>query len=473
MSSNKSISILCLLYGIIASTSAINAASLSTLKVQAVQRGVRILVTTTAAHSLDFHAARIQILFHLAGHQRGYAGAPGGPFDILIEDNIVYRHQGPAAAWGWRKIGSASSQRKGKSLRTRIDLALLVNSVTSQRNKKARISVRLLTSQWKLIATGQTTCTLSSENQAAKTKSLASVVGKVPLHAQHLLSARKRMAAAESYYCYYGNGEAKRLAKYDVVILHVPEMSIENIRRLDRLGVVTLGYLSIGETSRLVRGNAAGPGGYASWYFDHQRVGEPDENKNWHSYYANCGDPAWRARCMRSASELLQNDGFSGLFLDCVNNYELYPHTQDRAGTIKLIAELRSHFPHAVIVVNQGFKILPKVAPWIDGVMLESFTLSWRAGKNGIKEYVIQKPSTLNWSSALVRDRIDPIISRHPLKLLALDYALPAQTRRIQMAKNRAATLGCLEAVAPIQLNEVYNVLLRGHRESKWLHQIK
>ena len=281
------------------------------------------------------------------------------------------------------------------------------------------------------------------------------------------------MAEAESYYCYYGGGEIRRLAKYDAVILHVPEMSTRNIRRLDKLGVVTLGYVSIGETSRLMRGNGTGPGGYASWYFDHQRTGKPDENKNWHSYYANCGDPAWRARCLNDASKLLHKDGFSGLFLDCVNNYELYPHTQDRAGTIKLISELRATFPHAVIVLNQGFKILPQVAPWIDGVMLESFTLSWRAGKNGVKGYVIQKPSALNGSSALVRDRIDPIISRHPLKLLALDYALPTQTRRIQMAKNRAATLGCLEAVAPIQLNEVYNVSLQGHRENKWLHRVK
>ena len=470
---NKIVLALCLLCGITISAAAITAASASRLKVHAVQRGAGILVTTTAPRRSDFQAVRVQILIHLANQPNGYTGAPGGPFGVLVEDNIVYHHSGPAAAWGWRKIGIASSRNLGKSLRTRINTSLLVKAGTSKLHNKVRILVRLLTSKWKVIAAGKTTCTLSFKDHAAKSPSLASATGPMPSHTARLLSPRKRMATAENYYCYYGNGDVRRLAKYDAVILHVPEMSTTNIRRLDTLGVVTLGYLSIGETSRLMHGNGTGPGGYASWYFDQQKAGKPDENKNWHSYYVNCGDPAWRARCVRDAAELLQKDGFSGLFLDCVNNYELYPHTQDRTGTIKLISELRSHFPHAVIVLNQGFKILPKVAPWIDGVMLESFTLSWQAQKDGVKSYVIQQPSTLNWSSALVRDRIDPILRRYPLKLLALDYALPTQTRRIQMAKNRAATLGCLEAVAPIELNEVYNESLQGHRESKWLHPIK
>ncbi len=473
MSNNKFISSLYLLCGITVAAAAVNVAPASTLKIDVVQRGADLVVTTTAAHRSTFHAARVQILIHLSKHRSGYSGAPGGPFGILVEDNIVYRHRGPAAAWGWSKIGIAGSMRHGNSLQTKIHASLLAKSGTPRLNEQLRILVRLLTSKWKLIATGHTTYTLPPKDHAAKSSSLASAIGHISSYPKRLLSPRKRMASAESYYCYYGNGDVRRLAKYDAVILHVPEMSTANIRRLDKLGVVTLGYLAVGETSRLMHGNGTGPGGYASWYFDHQKPGEPDENKNWHSYYANCGDPAWRARCLRSAAKLLNKDGFSGLFLDCVNNYELYPHTRDRAGTIKLISELRAHFPHAVIVLNQGFKILPKVAPWIDGVMLESFTLSWEARKDGVKSYAIQKPSALNWSSALVRNRIDPILRRYPLKLLALDYALPTQTRRIQMAANRAATLGCLEAVAPIELNEVYNESLQGHRESKWLHPIK
>ena len=443
------------------------------LSVKTTQVGTKVTVVITASEPSAFHGVRTQILIHLAHHSGGYRGATGGPFEILVEDNIVYDHFGPAAGWGWHKIGTATSKQTGRTLRTKIRSALLVPKSTNMAHIRARILVRLLNAKWKVAATARTTCMLSRGDLAAKPTSQSSVIGNAWSHANRLVSPRKRMAGINSYYCYYGSGNVRRLAKYNAVILHVPEMSTTDIRRLDKLGVVTLGYLAIGETSHLMHGNGSGPGRYASWYFDHQKAGKPDENKNWHSYYVNCGDPAWRARCLHNAATLLHKDGFSGLFLDCVNNYELYPHTRDRAGTIKLISELRAHFPNAVIVLNQGFKILPKVAPWIDGVMLESFTLSWQAQKDGVKSYVIQKPSVLNWSSALVRNRIDPIRRQHPFKLLALDYALPTQTRRIQMAGNRAATLGCIEAVAPIKLNEVYNESLQGHRESKWLHPIK
>ena len=470
---NKAIISLYFLFTIVISTQLLLAATVNTLSAKAHQVGTNLTVLATASEAEAFQAARIQILIHLAHQHGGYTGATGGPFEIMVEDNIVYDHTGPAAGWGWHKIGIATSSKRGNTLYTDIASALLFSKTVNRTQIRSRILVRTLNPSWKVTATARTTCVLSYGRHPIPPIPEPSANDNAAAHSDRLSSAREQFAKITNYYCYYGGGDISRLAQYNAVILHAPEMSAHNVRKLDRLGVITLGYLSIGEASELIRGNGKGPGGYASWYFDKQQVGKPDENGNWHSYYANCNDPAWRSRCVRHASLLLRKDGYSGLFLDCVNTYELYPRTHDRAGTIKLIGELRKKFPNAVIVLNQGFKILPQVAPRIDGVMLESFTLGWRAMPNGQKSYCLRSASTLNWSLELIRDHIAPVLRRYPMKLLALDYALPNQRKQIQMAANRAATLGCLEAVAPIQLNRVYTLSVVGHPEEKWMHRVK
>ncbi|MGC9261019.1 MAG: hypothetical protein ACP5I8_13220 [Phycisphaerae bacterium] len=472
MTVRRSIVFLCLLLGTMAGANSVEAGTSTSLRVKAVQSGHGLLVTATARKPSALQGMHIQIFIHLSGQAGGYVGAAGGPYGIMVEDNIVYVHHGDRAGWGWRRLGSARSRMKGSSLTTRIKAALILAGAKATGNIHARLLVRLLNTKWAVTSEARTSCRISPDSRGSKSKIRSEAVGTAAPHADRLLSPRQRLAAAKSYYCYYGGGHVARLSKYDVVILHAPEMSTRNVRRLDALGVVTLGYMAIGESSRLIRGNGSGPGGYASWYFGTQRTGHPDKNGTWNSYYTNCANSAWREHCLHQASWLMHRRGFSGLFLDTVNTYVLYPHSGARAGTIKLVSELRKRFPNAPIVLNQGFKILPEVAPWIDGVMLESFTLSWRTGNNGVTKYIIQRPSALNWSSALVRHRIDPVIRKYPLKLLALDYALPTQTRRIQMAANRAATLGCLDAVAPKPLNQVYTFSVVGHPQAKWLHRV-
>jgi hypothetical protein len=72
--------------------------------------------------------------------------------------------------------------------------------------------------------------------------------------------ARQRLQDARSFYAYYGGGKVSELSRYDIAVLHTPMMASADVRRLSELGVVTVGYISIGESSKLFDGDGSGPG---------------------------------------------------------------------------------------------------------------------------------------------------------------------------------------------------------------------
>ena len=240
-------------------------------------------------------------------------------------------------------------------------------------------------------------------------------------------------------------------------------MRREDIAALKKLGVVVVGYLTVGEDDELRQADGSGPGGFASWYLDENHDGQPDQNGIWKSYYANANDPAWRADRVREARRLVGEDGYDGIFLDTLDTATAFPATAP--GMVQLIEGLRAALPEAPIVLNQGFPMLERLAPSADGLMIESFTATYDFQT---RSYVLHTPSSLDWTRG-VAERIRPLVERHHLKVLVLDYALPADRERIQLAADRAATFGYLFAAAPITLDAVYDMNIRGRPDPKWL----
>jgi hypothetical protein len=118
--------------------------------------------------------------------------------------------------------------------------------------------------------------------------------------------------------------------------------------------------------------------------------------------------------------------------------------------------------------MNQSWELMRKVAPAIDGVMLEGFSASY---DHEIKRYR-RNPST--WDDdglAKVKQYILPLQKEHPgVRLLVLDYAEPDATEMIQAAKDRAATFGFLHCIAPVQLDAIYDAdrKIVGKSDAKW-----
>ena len=277
-------------------------------------------------------------------------------------------------------------------------------------------------------------------------------------------SARERFKAAKSFYTYYGAGKTDELSRYDIAILHPRQMPSDDVKALSASGVVTVGYITIGEDDELQVGNGQGPGGKASWYFDRDEDDAPDQDSIWKSWYANTNDPIWRANRVAEAQRLVGDYGFDGIFLDLISVSELYPEC--REGMRQMMRDLREALPDAVIVMNQGFDIVEEVAPLADGFMIESFTATYDFET---KKYMINDAASLDAHLRRAKNILNPAVRTNPLRVLVLDYAGPTDHEAMQLAANRAASLNYLFSVSPILLDDVYSTIPDGESDPKWL----
>lgn len=276
--------------------------------------------------------------------------------------------------------------------------------------------------------------------------------------------ARAAFKKIRSYACYYGPGRAAELASRDAVILETRAQTPAEVSALRAAGRLAIAYISIGEDHHLRAGDGLGPGGRDSAYFDRDGDGNADKNGVWGSYYANAASPSWRAFFLGNAARLRESHGVDGFFLDTVETCLLYPESRD--GMVSLIRELRRAQPDAIIVLNRGWDLLPELGDVPDGVMFESFTLSYDFSS---KTYVSLSPGDLDWGLAVWRRLLRPAQEKHGLVLLSLDYVPSADDPAMKRALDRAETLGFVPFVSSILLDSFYAVDLRGKRDERWL----
>ncbi|MFT3784859.1 MAG: endo alpha-1,4 polygalactosaminidase [Tepidisphaeraceae bacterium] len=378
--------------------------------------------------------------------------------ELLIQGTAVSKFAGKTRdAWAWEPIGEATSKVDGPTLHVRVPIGLLK-------------SEKLTTRAFNMSADWQTLLDEAPDGPAvpvAIDQSKAAPVKAIPMappKANRDRPARERLRTAKNFYCYYGAGNVEALSHYDVVILHSPQMDRKDIARLKQQGVVTIGYISVGEDDQLRVGDGTGPDGKASWYFDLDHDNQPDKNGIWNSYFANTNDPKWRADRVAEVRRLITEDGYDGIFLDTIDTVQRYTDTVP--GMVQLVRDFRTAFPDMPIVLNQGLDILDKTGPLADAVMLESFTVSYDFAE---KKYIRNVPSSLDWHTVRVNRFLAPHLAKDPsFKVLILDYAAPTDIEAIQMSADRAASFGYLWAVAPIFLDKVYQYDVTPHPDAKW-----
>ena len=198
---------------------------------------------------------------------------------------------------------------------------------------------------------------------------------------------RKNWNDVSSFCCYYGDFDFEFQSKFDVVIMHtntllrpsyeVPadfdfeayqEQSKQEVAKLQAAGCYVVSYITIGEDDSLNVGDGLGEGGYASYYI--YENGVPKPNTNWGSWFVDAGNPAWQAKILDEAADILAF-GVDGLFLDTLDTVDIANNTL--AGMADLVKKLKETFPEAKLVANRGFTVLPYISQYIDGLMFESF----------------------------------------------------------------------------------------------------
>lgn len=228
------------------------------------------------------------------------------------------------------------------------------------------------------------------------------------------------------------------LQSYDVVVID-PEADVTP--KDFRPDQSILAYVSLGETAV----NAP----YRSKLATDWILGE---NKSWQSLIMNEANPAWRRFFVDQLITPLWQRGYHGFFIDTVDAYNRFSHQPrlreaQMQGVISLLQAIHEKYPGAILILNRGFEILPKVAKNIQGVATESLfsrfnqtTASYETVPDADRSYQVKE---LNRAKSL------------GLKAIVIDYLPVSQSKKASQIKTAIKQLGFIPYVTDGLLQEV------------------
>ncbi|GAA78493.1 MULTISPECIES: endo alpha-1,4 polygalactosaminidase [Pseudoalteromonas] len=110
-------------------------------------------------------------------------------------------------------------------------------------------------------------------------------------------------------------------------------------------------------------------------------------NPNWNSHISDLTSTYWHKRIKNSANDL-KDRGFTGLFLDTLDSYQLLDTTSNKAdqqaGLISIIEDLSSSFDKHLIL-NRGFELLPKLKGFATDLVAEGLYSHYNPLDNSYK----------------------------------------------------------------------------------------
>lgn len=215
---------------------------------------------------------------------------------------------------------------------------------------------------------------------------------------------------------------------------------------LKRPGAVAIGYLSLGEVEK--RRPAAAALAAAGALFA--------PNPHWpDARYADLRHPRWRAEVLDRLVPAILAQGYDGVFIDTLDNAEAMERDDPvgRAGMVEaaatLIQAIHARYPEAVIVINRGYAVLPKVAGVIDGVLGEAMATRWNFATH---RYDRLSDSDWTWQA----DRLRAARAANPsLALMTLDYWDPADPAAVQALYARERAAGFVPYVSVLALDRI------------------
>lgn len=387
-------------------------------------------------------------------HWSDVSGRKG--MDYLIEGETLYKWSGQddQRGWHWQRITNSTVKRIAHGNEVRFEIPWEDLSV----NEGSTVSL--------FIATATEDFKDTLDILPREEGSLQVVVPAQPQRKAVTPSAsdaRPRFKKIDSYACYYGKGQEDALSKRGAAIIEVASQTPESIAAIRKNGTLAIGYISAGEDANLRKGDEKGPGGFDSAYYDRNNDDKPDRNETWNSYYTNAGSEAWIQHFLGEAKRLREEYGVDGFFLDTVESFTLY--TENRKPMVALIRKLREENPEAIIVLNRGWDLLPDLDGTVDGLMYESFTLSYDFGT---KSYVRMRPSALDEGREIVERFLRPAQEKHGLVVLALDYAAGPEEPSIQDSVDRAVSFNMIPEISNIYLDKIYDHKFIGKKGEVW-----
>jgi uncharacterized protein (TIGR01370 family) len=247
------------------------------------------------------------------------------------------------------------------------------------------------------------------------------------------------LGGLENWGCYYGSdAPASALHAPDLLVLE-PDHGWQP-KTLRRPGQKILAYLSLGEVhaSRPYIGKLAGALLPANPDWPDARRVDP-------------GAAAWRQLVLDELAPALLAKGYDGFFLDTLDAAEdlearkVLPGA--KAAMTELVLALHAKAPTAYLVANRGLALLPKVAPALSAIAVESI----------FTEYQF-KPGKYAWRDAAraraFATELLAVRRQSGLPFLGVVYVDPQDAAMRARALALLAEAGFVPAVAEIGLNQ-------------------
>jgi hypothetical protein len=212
---------------------------------------------------------------------------------------------------------------------------------------------------------------------------------------------------------YADNPPLAELSQFDWSVLEPGHADRKAVAFLRAQGSQAFAYLSVGEFD-------GDPAALEQEQLD--SAASPVRNQAWNSQVMRLTSPVWRKHLLRRAAEL-REQGYSGLFLDTLDSFQLLPEpeqTAERAALRDFLAELKRKEPGLQLFFNRGFEVLPELPGVAAAVAVESIHAGWDAAN---RTYRTVSQDDRNW----LEGHLAPLRAQG-VPLVAIDY-LPPERR--------------------------------------------
>lgn len=230
------------------------------------------------------------------------------------------------------------------------------------------------------------------------------------------------------------------LAQFDWSVVEPGHMTRDDVKTLRKLGSQPFAYLSVGEFS----GTKA----------DIEQAGlnkavSPVRNDSWDSQVMDLSAPAWRDHLFAAAKDL-EAQGYSGLFLDTLDSFQLLPEASresQRVALASFLRELHQREPKLKLFFNRGFEVLPDLDGVAAAVAVESIHAGWDAST---KRYRPVSESDRQW----LETYLQPLRAKG-IPLVAIDYLPPERREEARKLAKRLREEGFIPYIGTPDLNSM------------------
>ncbi len=214
------------------------------------------------------------------------------------------------------------------------------------------------------------------------------------------------------YYGAYNPQAITSLSECNLLVAP-PTLPESLVSRLSE-GRIILGYISV-----------ATVGGWEPWAVNVTREIIVGRLGAWNETVVNpCSQKWWKI--FRGAVDWILSRGYNGVFIDNLDLVDEYPWM--KACIINLVRSVKREHPHAVVMVNRGFSILPRIADSIDYLLVESYPSYYDFGAH---EYRFWKGRDLEWIVSRIREA-ERLAETHGFRIILLAYGDPADQGMIE-----------------------------------------